>query len=89
MFIRRVFGRAQPQLPWNNREPIREEFFSVERLEEHAKSLAIAQPVVSGPSQGSPLAGRLAAGCVGPLKDRVGATGIFDVDQRRRALRDC
>jgi cyclic beta-1,2-glucan synthetase len=60
MFMRRIFGRARPQLPWNNREPIREELFSVERLEEHAKSLAIAQPVVSGPSRGSPLAGRLA-----------------------------
>jgi cyclic beta-1,2-glucan synthetase len=49
MFIRRIFGRAQPQLPWNNRESIREELFSVERLEEHAKSLAIALPVVLGP----------------------------------------
>ena len=77
MFIRRVFGRAQPQLPRNNRESIREELFSVERLEEHA------QPVVSGPFRGSPLAGRLAASCVRPLKDHAGA-GIFDVDQRRR-----
>ena len=66
MFIRRIFGRAQPQLPWNNRESIREELFSVERLEEHAKSLAIAQPVVSGPFRGSPLEGRLAASCVRP-----------------------
>ena len=59
-FFKRIFGRAQPKSPWNNREPIREELFSVERLEEHARSLAIAQPVASGASRGSPLAGRLA-----------------------------
>ena len=41
----RVFGRASPSYPWDNRDPIREELFSVERLEEHARSLAIAQPV--------------------------------------------
>jgi cyclic beta-1,2-glucan synthetase len=83
MFILRIFGRVQPQLPWNNRESIREELFSVERLEEHEKRLAIAQPVVSGRFRGSPLAGRLVASCVGPLKDHARA-GIFDVDQRRR-----
>jgi hypothetical protein len=54
------FGRAKPKSPWNSREPIREELFSVERLEEHARSLAIAQPVASGASRGSPLAARLA-----------------------------
>jgi cyclic beta-1,2-glucan synthetase len=59
-FFRAIFGGAQPKSPWNNREPIREELFSVERLEEHARSLAIAQPVAPGPSRGSPLAGRLA-----------------------------
>jgi cyclic beta-1,2-glucan synthetase len=53
------FGRAKPKSPWNNRKPIREELFSVERLEEHARSLAIAQPVASGASRGSPLARRL------------------------------
>lgn len=59
-FFRAIFGGAQPKLPWNNREPIREELFSVDRLEEHARSLAIAQPVASGSSRGSPLAIRLA-----------------------------
>ena len=34
--------------------------FSVERLEEHARSLAIAQPVTPKPTRGHPLAGRLA-----------------------------
>ena len=53
------FGHAKPKSPWNNREPIREELFSVERLEEHARSLAIAQPVASRASRGSPLARRL------------------------------
>ena len=34
----------------------------------HEKRLAIGQPVVSGRFRGSPLAGRLVASCVGPLK---------------------
>jgi cyclic beta-1,2-glucan synthetase len=54
-------------LPWDNREPIREELFSVERLEEHARSLAIAQPVSSKASRGSPLTGRLADNAVALL----------------------
>lgn len=52
--------RTRPASPWDNREPIREELFSVERLEEHARSLALAQPVTQKPSAGGPLAGRLA-----------------------------
>ena len=59
-FFRRVFRGAQPEQPWNDREPIREELFGVERLEEHARSLAIAQPVTPGSPRGHPLAGRLA-----------------------------
>jgi cyclic beta-1,2-glucan synthetase len=59
-FIRRIFGPAAPKFPWDNREPIREELFSVERLEEHARSLAIAQPVAPRLPRGHPLAGRLA-----------------------------
>ncbi len=39
--------------------PIRAELFSVERLEQHAESLAIAQPVTSHPKRGRPLAKRL------------------------------
>ena len=57
--LRSVFGRKQPALPWDNRQPIREELFSVERLEEHARSLAIAQPILAGSVRGHPLAGRL------------------------------
>jgi hypothetical protein len=59
-FMLRVFGRASPQYPWHNRDPIREELFSVERIEEHARSLAIAQPVAPRSQRGYPLASRLA-----------------------------
>jgi cyclic beta-1,2-glucan synthetase len=45
--------------PWNSQEPLREELFSVERLEEHARSLAAAQPVTPKPAKVHPLAGRL------------------------------
>jgi cyclic beta-1,2-glucan synthetase len=45
--------------PWNNRDPIRAELFSVERLEEHARSLAAAQPVRPKAAKGNPLGGRL------------------------------
>ena len=31
--------------PWNDRAPVREELFGIERLEQHARSLAEAQPV--------------------------------------------
>ncbi|MQA65133.1 MAG: glycosyl transferase [Alphaproteobacteria bacterium] len=50
---------APPASPWINREAIREELFSVERLEEHARSLAVAQSVVAKPSKDSQLLGRL------------------------------
>ncbi|HVA13271.1 MAG TPA: glucoamylase family protein [Stellaceae bacterium] len=39
--------------------PIRAELFSVERLEQHAESLAAAQQVASNPKEGIPLAKRL------------------------------
>ena len=38
--------------PWNNRDPIRAELFSAERLEEHARSLAAAQPVTPKAAKG-------------------------------------
>ena len=56
----RAFGRADSTSPWDSRQPVREELFSVERLEEHARSLAVAQPVTPKPTKGHPLAGRLA-----------------------------
>ena len=45
--------------PWNKRDPIRAELFSVERLEEHARSLAAAQPVTPKTAKGNPLGNRL------------------------------
>ncbi len=58
--IRRAFAPAPSMSPWNNRDPIRAELFSVERLEEHARSLATAQAVTPKVAKGNPLAGRLA-----------------------------
>ena len=45
--------------PWADEEVIREELFSVERLEQHAESLAAAQSVSSQPQRGRPLAERV------------------------------
>ena len=45
--------------PWAGEETIREELFSVERLEQHAESLASAQSVSSRPERGRPLANRV------------------------------
>jgi cyclic beta-1,2-glucan synthetase len=55
-----AFLRARSVSPWKNREPIRQELFSVERLEQHARSLAVAQKATSKSSKGLPLAGQLA-----------------------------
>jgi cyclic beta-1,2-glucan synthetase len=59
-FIRRVFGRAPPRSLWDSPKPVREELFSLDRLEEHARSLALAQQVAPKPTKGHSLAGRLA-----------------------------
>jgi cyclic beta-1,2-glucan synthetase len=45
--------------PWADEEAIREELFSIERLEQHAESLAAAQSVSSRPERGRPLAKRV------------------------------
>ncbi|HVO22516.1 MAG TPA: glucoamylase family protein [Candidatus Margulisiibacteriota bacterium] len=45
--------------PREAEEPIRSELFSVERLEQHAESLAAAQHVTPKPGRGRPLATRL------------------------------
>jgi cyclic beta-1,2-glucan synthetase len=57
--IRRALGRESQAAPWNNEESIREELFSVERLEQHAESLAVAQTVTARPTRRRPLAARL------------------------------
>ena len=55
-----IFGGASSASPWVSRKPVREELFSAERLEEHARSLAVAQTVTPRPTRGRPLSGRLA-----------------------------
>ena len=59
-FIDRVLRREPSKSLWYSTEPVRAELFSVERLEEHAQSLAIAQSVTAKPTRGHPLGGRLA-----------------------------
>src|SRR5271165_6182488 len=56
----RFLGFFKKPSPWDSEQPIREELFSVERLEAHAKSLAVAQTVASRPTRGLSLAARLA-----------------------------
>ena len=59
-FLRSAFEGARRLSPWDSREPIREELFGVERLEDHARSLAVAQILSSRASKGRVLAKRLA-----------------------------
>ncbi len=58
--IRGALGRASRTSPWDSRKPVREELFSVERLEGHARTLAVAQTVTRRPARGHPLSRRLA-----------------------------
>ena len=60
VLARRASNALRRPSLWDNRDPIREELFSVERLEEHAQSLALAQTVTSPTSRGRPFALRLA-----------------------------
>ncbi|MDE8652797.1 GH36-type glycosyl hydrolase domain-containing protein [Novosphingobium album (ex Liu et al. 2023)] len=55
------FGRTNSKPPWNDTAAIREVIFSVERMEEHARSLAQAQLVKPHRQLGHPLLDRLAA----------------------------
>ena len=58
--ISRIFRQTNGGSLWDSHEPVREELFSVERLEEHARSLAQAQPVTANPAKSYPLIRRLA-----------------------------
>src|SRR5450432_250906 len=58
--LRRLFGPAGPAPPWDDSGPIRAELFGVDRLADHARSLAAAQTVTSRQTKGVPLAKRLA-----------------------------
>jgi len=57
--VRRAFRRADPASAWASDKPIREEIFSVERIAEHARSLAVAQAVTAMPIRVRSLAARL------------------------------
>ena len=61
MMIARLWQTAPPSALWDDRASVRAELFGVERLEEHARSLAAAQPVRPGRSKGQPLGGRVLA----------------------------
>ena len=58
--VRETFGFLNKPSPWNDRNPIREELFSVERLEAHARSLAAAQTLAPRGARGKSLMPRLA-----------------------------
>ncbi|MBA3516988.1 MAG: glycosyl transferase, partial [Rhizobiales bacterium] len=55
----RVFGREPASAVWDDTTPVREELFGIERLEQHAESLAAAQPVTKTPAAVLPLPVRL------------------------------
>jgi cyclic beta-1,2-glucan synthetase len=57
--IRRAFGRRLPVSPWDSEEILRAELFSIERLEQHAASLATAQQVTERPTPRRSLHARL------------------------------
>ena len=57
--ILRAFRRGSQAAPWDNERSIREELFSIERLEQHAETLAAAQPITARPMAGRSLAARL------------------------------
>jgi cyclic beta-1,2-glucan synthetase len=57
--LRFLPGKSTTLSPWLDKAPVREELFGVERLEEHAASLAAAQPISRRPPRVLPLATRL------------------------------
>jgi cyclic beta-1,2-glucan synthetase len=57
--VRRAFGPRRAVAPWDSEELIRAELFSVERLEQHGRSLAAAQRISAEPIVRRSLGGRL------------------------------
>ncbi|KKC35810.1 glycosyl transferase [Devosia epidermidihirudinis] len=47
--LRHTWGHRRSSMVWSDRAPVREELFGVERLEQHAESLAAAQQVTAVP----------------------------------------
>jgi len=60
-FLSGIFDKLSVGSLWNNDQILREEIFSIERLEQHARSLAQAQPVIRKAGFGRPLDARLRA----------------------------
>ncbi len=60
-FLGRLLSPASSKPPWDDTSAIRAALFSVERMEEHAHSLALAQVVRAKPQLKHPLHDRLAA----------------------------
>ncbi len=60
MILRGIVKPAPAPSPWQDPSPIRSELFGNERLEEHARSLASAQPVAAKIVRGPGLSRRLA-----------------------------
>jgi cyclic beta-1,2-glucan synthetase len=58
-FIQRGLAAAKSASVWDD-QPIRDELFGIERLEQHARSLAAAQPVAARQRRRYPLRARLA-----------------------------
>src|ERR1051326_3834492 len=54
-----VLGQRSPSSLWDDKSPVREELFGIERLEQHAESLAAAQTVTRKPSAVPSLHSRL------------------------------
>lgn len=59
LLLRYVRRYRATKPPWNSLTPVREELFSVERLEQHAGTLALAQRITKTPPAVMPLAQRL------------------------------
>ncbi|SOD93332.1 GH36-type glycosyl hydrolase domain-containing protein [Caenispirillum bisanense] len=57
--VDRILRRTTPSSIWTSGDPVREELFSVERLERHAETLAAVQTVTARPAAVLPLATRL------------------------------
>ena len=55
-----MFRATRSPSPWQDSRPIRSELLGIDQLEEHAKSLAAAQPVAAKGARGPRLSGRLA-----------------------------
>ncbi|MFL9828683.1 GH36-type glycosyl hydrolase domain-containing protein [Rhodoplanes sp. SY1] len=59
--LSRTLAAGRVASPWNDAAPVREELFGVERLEQHAESLAEAQTITTRPPRVLPLRTRLEA----------------------------